>query len=74
MLISKKLDPQIHKINFVKKFLLFLFLKQAVIFFLRMKEQKKEREKIKRLKREEKTTTRSFAHPCSALLYYCMSE
>ena len=30
MLISKKLDPQFHKINFVEKFLLFLFLKQAV--------------------------------------------
>lgn len=44
MLISKKLDPQIHKINFVEKFLLFLFLKQAVIFFFK-NERTKEREK-----------------------------
>lgn len=45
MLISKKLDPQFHKINFVEKFFYFSFWNKLCVGFFLKNERIKERKK-----------------------------
>ena len=74
MLISKKLDPQFHKINFVEKFFYFSFWNKlcVCVFFLKNERTKERKRKNKEIKKRRENNNQIFCPPlmCTTVLLH----